>query len=141
MGSKGKKSNPLILDEFQWDSEWVDANCEPVHHGGGAADADAITWAHVDEATGASQALRGRNLPRAAVAAPNYGGRKGPAVAVDEQDIDIAEEPIDDDLMEEDQDGGGPAAAGAIRSTSASGQSEDGMQPPGFQLDDALFDG
>ncbi|GJN16183.1 hypothetical protein PR202_gb03143 [Eleusine coracana subsp. coracana] len=58
-------------------------------------------------AAGASQALRGRNLPRAAAAAPNYGGRKrkSPTVAVDEQDIDIAEEPIYDDLMEEDQDG------------------------------------
>lgn len=37
---------------------------------------DDLTWAHVDEATGASQGLRGRNLPRAAAAAPNYYARK-----------------------------------------------------------------
>jgi hypothetical protein len=60
LGSKGKKFNPLVLEEFEWDNEWVDAGCEPVHQ------RDDITWTQVDEATGASQGIRGRNLPRAA---------------------------------------------------------------------------
>jgi hypothetical protein len=64
LGSKGQKCNPLLLEEFQWESEWVNENCEPVHEGDGAD----ITWAHVDEAVGATQALRVRNLPRAAAA-------------------------------------------------------------------------
>jgi len=54
LGCKGQKSNPLMLDEFQWDNEWVDENCEE------------STWAAVDEAIGASENLQGRNLPRAA---------------------------------------------------------------------------
>lgn len=139
LGSKGKKSNPLILDEFQWDSEWVDANCEAVHQGVAAAD---FNWGHVDEATGATQGLRGRNLPRAAAAAPNYVGRKrkNPTAPVDDQDLDIdmeeQEELIADDVMEEHEDDE------ANMSMSRSGASEDGvLQEPTFQLDDALFDG
>ncbi|WVZ78409.1 hypothetical protein U9M48_026122, partial [Paspalum notatum var. saurae] len=31
LGSKGKKSNPLLLEEFRWDNEWVDINAEQVH--------------------------------------------------------------------------------------------------------------
>ncbi|XP_066323230.1 uncharacterized protein [Miscanthus floridulus] len=54
LGCKGQKNNPLMLDEFQWDNEWVDANCEE------------STWATIDEAIGASENLQGRNLPRAA---------------------------------------------------------------------------
>ena len=53
LGCKGQKSNPLTLDEFQWDNEWVDENCEE------------STWAAVDEAIGASKNLQGHNLPRA----------------------------------------------------------------------------
>ena len=56
LGCKGQKSNPLTLDEFQWDNEWVDENCEE------------STWAAVDEAIGAFENLQGRNLPRAAAA-------------------------------------------------------------------------
>jgi len=73
LGSKGKICNPLLLDEFHWENEWVNENCEPepVQEGGG----DAMTWAVVDEAIGATQDLEGRNLSRAAtthatVAAP-----------------------------------------------------------------------
>jgi hypothetical protein len=54
LGCKGKRSNPLLLEEFQGDSEWVDENSEEV------------PWAVVDEVTGASENLRGRNLHRAA---------------------------------------------------------------------------
>ena len=56
LGCKGQKSNPLTLDEFQWDNECVDENCEE------------STWATVDEAIGASENLQGHNLPRAAAA-------------------------------------------------------------------------
>ena len=73
LGSKGKRRNPLLLDECHWENEWVNENCElePVQEGGG----DAMTWAVMDEAIGATQGLEGRNLPRAAathaaVAAP-----------------------------------------------------------------------
>jgi hypothetical protein len=62
LGSKGKRSNPLMLDEFQWENEWVNENCEPVHEGGG----NDMTWDLVDEAVGATQGLEGRNMPRAA---------------------------------------------------------------------------
>jgi hypothetical protein len=58
LGSKGKRSNPLLLDDFQWESEWVAENNE-VH----ASDGADITWANVDEVVGATDSLRGRNLP------------------------------------------------------------------------------
>jgi hypothetical protein len=56
LGCKGQKSNRLMLDEFQWDNEWVDENCEKT------------TWVAVDEAIGASENLQGCNLPRAVAA-------------------------------------------------------------------------
>ena len=37
LGSKAKKSNPLILEEFNWESEWVDVNSDPVHTGAAAS--------------------------------------------------------------------------------------------------------
>jgi hypothetical protein len=52
LGCKGKRSNPLLLEEFQWDSEWVDKNSKEV------------PWAVVDEVIGASENLRGCNLHR-----------------------------------------------------------------------------
>uniref|UniRef100_A0A8R7PJW7 HAT C-terminal dimerisation domain-containing protein n=2 Tax=Triticum urartu TaxID=4572 RepID=A0A8R7PJW7_TRIUA len=48
-GSKGTRSDPLVLEDLQWDNEWVDHNAQPVYEG-----AD-ITWAQVDEAVGASE--------------------------------------------------------------------------------------
>ncbi|CAD6225790.1 unnamed protein product [Miscanthus lutarioriparius] len=50
--------------EFSTENEWVNDNCEPIHEGA----ANAITWANVDDAIGATQGLEGRNLPRAAAA-------------------------------------------------------------------------
>ena len=47
LGSKGKKSNPLLLEEFQWENEWVDI---PVH----ASNGSDMLWTHVDEAVGAT---------------------------------------------------------------------------------------
>jgi hypothetical protein len=50
LGSKGTRCNPLLLEEFQWENEWVDDNCEVVQ----AADDD-LNW--VDQAIGATQTL------------------------------------------------------------------------------------
>lgn len=57
-GSKGKKSSPLVLEEFLWENEWVEESEE----------GDDV-WVAVDEALGATQGLRGRNFARAAAAA------------------------------------------------------------------------
>ena len=54
-------SNPLLLNDFQWQSEWVVENDE-VHAGDGAD----IIWANVDEIVGATEGLRVHNLPRVA---------------------------------------------------------------------------
>jgi hypothetical protein len=54
--------DPLCLEDFDWNNEWVDVDAEPVHNGRGLE----ITWEQVDEAVGASQMYRGRNFPRAA---------------------------------------------------------------------------
>jgi hypothetical protein len=40
--------NRLVLEDFQWDNEWVDNQKETDRQG------DDLAWAHVDEATGAS---------------------------------------------------------------------------------------
>jgi hypothetical protein len=60
LGSKGKKSNPLVLEEFLWKNEWVEES---------PCDGDNL-WSAVDEVVGAMQGLWGRNLPRSAAAAP-----------------------------------------------------------------------
>jgi hypothetical protein len=59
LGCKGKKSIPLVLEEFLWQNEWV----EDCHEGDGAN-----IWTAVDNAIGATQGLRDRNLPRSAAA-------------------------------------------------------------------------
>lgn len=64
LGSKGKRCNPLLLEEFQWENECVDDNSELVH----VADED-LNQANLDQAIGATQSLRGHDLPRAAAAA------------------------------------------------------------------------
>jgi hypothetical protein len=121
LGSKGKRSNPLLLEEFQWENEWVDINCEAL-------------WEHVDDAVGATDQLRARNMPReAAVRARNnvtrtYGRNKkrktsSPAESsVHEEEEDrVAEEEAQgasgaetDEEMEDqgqqgEEDSGGPA--------------------------------
>jgi hypothetical protein len=46
LGSKGKRSNPLVLEEFLWENEWVEES-----------DKGDNLWSAVDEAVGATQAL------------------------------------------------------------------------------------
>jgi len=60
---KGKSFDPLVIEEFDWDNEWADSS--HVHpQGARGCDENDLTWAAVDEALGASNSLRGRNLPR-----------------------------------------------------------------------------
>jgi hypothetical protein len=48
---KGASSfDPLCLEDFDWNNEWVDVDAEPVHNGSGLE----ITWDQVDVAVGAS---------------------------------------------------------------------------------------
>ena len=63
---KKKNIDPLVISHFDWDNEWADSlHVPPQGHRGCELD-DGLTWNLVDEAVGASEALRGRNLPRAA---------------------------------------------------------------------------
>ena len=56
---EGTTFNPLILDEFQWDNEWVQMMSNDEVHPG-----DDLFWSHVDEATGASESLRAPRVTR-----------------------------------------------------------------------------
>lgn len=59
---KGSSSfDPLCLEEFDWNNEWVDLDAEPIYNGHGL---DGITWQQVDDVVGASTMLQGRNFPR-----------------------------------------------------------------------------
>ena len=117
LGCKGQKSNPLTLDEFQWDNEWVDENCEE------------STWAAVDEAIGASKNLQGSNLPRAATARaaasvsqmytrkrPRTAAAAAPDIIDDEYDDNEAQVQLDASNaevgMEVDGDSGGDGGGG-----------------------------
>ena len=64
---KGKSSDPLVFEEFDWDNEWADSS-HVFHRGRRGCDidenGDGPTWQLVDEVLGASSSLRGRNLPR-----------------------------------------------------------------------------
>lgn len=55
----GKSYDPLVMEDFDWENEWVDPTAQPQ-----CSSALDITWDQVDEAIGASHELRGRNLPR-----------------------------------------------------------------------------
>lgn len=62
MRVEGNNFNPLIFDEYEWNTDWIDAGAEDVHE----TESENLDWALVDEVVGASSALRGRNLPRQA---------------------------------------------------------------------------
>jgi hypothetical protein len=57
---EGNIGNPLILEDFQWDNEWVDNQKETFREGVDLA------WAHVDDAIGAPSSLQGRDFTRRA---------------------------------------------------------------------------
>jgi hypothetical protein len=120
LGCKGKKSNPLVLEEFLWQNEWV----EDCHEGDGDG---ANIWTAVDDAIGATQGLQGRNLPRIAAATSSQPQhtyvrtRKRPrnAATIDICDCEEDENGIDQPVQaespranEEGSESGGGEAAG-----------------------------
>ena len=106
----GKKYDPLVIEEFDWDNEWADSLHVSIP---GARESDAVndlTWQHVDEATGASQALQGRNLPRRATATQYYSRSRNvpvPTTATEDgEEEDEVEDPHDDaEVSECEEDG------------------------------------
>lgn len=114
LGSKGKRSNPLLLEEFQWENEWVCEN-DPVHEGDGPG--AGISWNDVDDATGATEGLQGRNFPRAASKKTYVRKRKRAskqaATEDDDSDSDQPDEGIQSDPMEEDDSATGIQQAAA----------------------------
>ncbi|KAM0854463.1 hypothetical protein ACQ4PT_050422 [Festuca glaucescens] len=119
-GSKGKRANALILEEFQWDNEWVDINAELVHQneaqGLDGDGSNALCWSQVDVALGATEGLQGRNFPRRArgdaseTSRPTgpyitY-GRRVPNLIVNDPELRAElEEEVEDSDMENDDDG------------------------------------
>ncbi|XP_008659785.1 uncharacterized protein [Zea mays] len=93
---KGKNFDPLVHEDFNWDNEWTDS-LHVVPEGGRGCECD-LTWDLVDNAIGASQALRGRNLPRRA---HNVYSRRNSVAAqnmseAEEEDEDEEDVPHDD---------------------------------------------
>jgi len=103
----GKKYDPLVIEEFDWDNEWADSLHVPVLGARGSDAVDDLTWQHVDEAIGASQALQGRNLPRRAAAPVQYYRRsRNVPAAEDGEEEDEVEDPHDDAEVSECEEAG-----------------------------------
>lgn len=86
----GKGFDPLVIEDFQWENEWV---------------GDDPLWSHVDDAMGASEALEPRNVPRGARSTDKIYSRR--RVRDDEPEPDSDEEmdddvPCDDEEVEDD---------------------------------------
>ena len=110
----GKKYDPLVIEEFDWDNEWADSLHVPISGARGSDAINELTWQHVDEATGASQALQGRNLPRRATATQYYSRSRNvpvPATATEDgEEEDEVEDPHDDaEVSECEEDDNVPA--------------------------------
>jgi hypothetical protein len=84
---EGKNFDPLVLEDFDWDNEWVD----PLANSSVVGDDPLFTWEHVDHAIGASTQLHGRYFPRRAH------GTQVPILEDDEDDVDEGDENEDDD--------------------------------------------
>jgi len=149
LGSKGKKSNPLLLEEFQWDNEWVDINAEQVHDQNG--NDVGLTWGTVDEASGATQNLRGRNLPRAAAArgcaqATQTYGRKRRRLLISEEaedegdQGDIADKPPQEHVGGSETDAAGSAEMEEDEDSGGAGGPETSSRDGGFQVNEDLLD-
>ena len=107
-----KKYDPLIIEEFDWDNECVDSLHVPIPDARRSDAVNDLTWQHVDEATGASQALQGRNLPRRATATQYYRRSRNVLVPATEdgEEEDEVEDPHDDaEVSECEEDGNVPA--------------------------------
>jgi hypothetical protein len=111
----GPSYDPLVIEDFDWDNEWIDSSA--VHVSRDNDDLIDLTWDHVDEAVGASNSLRGHNLPRQANNMNTYQRRQ----RMREQKVeeggeddnhsnneDLEEDPLDDlDLSDSDEGPGG----------------------------------
>jgi hypothetical protein len=60
-----KSYDPLVIEDFDWDNEWVDPTMPPPQGARGCP--DDISWELIDEAVGATSSLQGRNFPRASL--------------------------------------------------------------------------
>ena len=107
----GSSYDPLAIEDFDWDNEWIDSSAE---HLGSDNDDNALTWDHVDVAIGASESLQGRNLPRQARQTQTYTRRARMRTqeveeeAHDSSDDDIGVDPHDDiDVSDADEANGG----------------------------------
>ena len=108
----GKKYDPLVIEEFDWDNEWADSLHVPIPGARGSDAVNELTWQHVDETTGASQALQGCNLPRRATATQHYSRSRNVLVPATEdgEEEDEVEDPHDDaEVSECEEDGNVPA--------------------------------
>jgi hypothetical protein len=112
----GKKYDPLVIEEFDWDNEWADSLHVPIPGARGSDAVDELTWQQVDEATGASKALRGRNLPKRAATQHYSRSRNVLAPAMpdigdgEEEEQEEEEDPHDDaEVSECEEDANVPA--------------------------------
>lgn len=113
----GNSYDPLIIEDFNWDNEWIDSSV--VHPGRDNEDIADLTWDQVDVAIGASESLQGRNLPRQASQRQRSGltyVRRTRMRAEEEErgqededeDFELESDPQDDlDMMSEDDDASG----------------------------------
>lgn len=92
----GRSCDPLVMEDFDWENEWVDPTAQP--HCSSALD---ITWDQVDEAIGASHELRGRNLPRTYARRARHISRVVEEARVVEDDEEEGEE---EDIIVDDVD-------------------------------------
>jgi hypothetical protein len=123
-----KNFDPLILEDFDWDNEWVDPLANSSHVSNALGDDFNLSWDQVDEAIGASVHLRGRNFPRRAA-----GGcvRRDEDLEKEETNLanedDEDEEYILDDLNVEDEIEG---------SNSGNDDDDQGVDAHGLNIDE-----
>jgi hypothetical protein len=94
---EGNIGNPLILEDFQWDNEWVDNQNETVREG------DDLAWTHVDDTIDASSSLQGRNFPRRARYESVY-SRRCQAAATQEERVMEEEEQGNEGNEQDDEE-------------------------------------
>jgi hypothetical protein len=88
----------LILEDFQWDNEWVDNKKETVREW------DDLTWAHVDDAIGASSSLQDRSFPRRARYESVYSRRCQAAATQEERVIEEEEQNNEGNKQQDDEE-------------------------------------
>ena len=118
---EGTNLNPLVLEEFEWDNEWVH-NCDDMVHPG-----EDLSWRQVDEAMGASANLEHHNAPRgnaneaSGSTVRSYKRRKtntSTSRLIDEEvraDEGSGRLAIDDDDISDDEDDEIGAPSGGVR--------------------------